>query len=73
MNKQYDTEKPLSDQDWDALVLKVTRQSPSWEKSYLLIYQWVKQNQISARQMSDLAVIAWQHFGSLHSDQLTSE
>ena len=52
----------LTDQDWDAMMDKITRQSAGWDQSNKLIYQWVKQNRISPRQMSDLSVAAWKHF-----------
>ena len=44
----------LTDQDWNDMVIRVTERTANYDESVTLIYQWVKIDRISPRQMADL-------------------
>ena len=48
-----------ADQNWDAMVDKVTKQSDSFDQANKLIYQWFKQNKITHNQYLDLKLEAF--------------
>jgi len=53
----------LTDQDWDYMVNRVAERSANYDESVTLIYQWVKIDRISPRQMGDLIEKARAYWG----------